>query len=136
MKATELMIGDWVKLKTDDGTFIKVHISALSFEYIWGIIDDDEANDAIGYDYLEPIPLTAEILNKNFPKSCDNDYWVDGDFPIIGYSIPCHTDGYCPYVEVSIYNPARVMEFELYLNYVHELQHALRLCGIEKEIEL
>lgn len=131
MKATELMIGDWVCC-TDPTPFKIEAITIIDFpEYVIG-------NDGFDVEIsdLQPIPLTAEILNKNFPKSCDNDYWVDGDFPIIGYSIPCHTDGYCPYVEVSIYDPARVMEFELYLNYVHELQHALKLCGIEKEIIL
>lgn len=128
MKAKELMIGDWVKINYR-GKFVKV--TAIHD----GLIDTT-AISPLKEDEYEPIPLTAEILNKNFPKSCDNDYWVDGDFPIIGYSIPCHTDGYRPYVEVSIYDPARVMEFELYLNYVHELQHALRLCGFEKEIEL
>lgn len=128
MKATELMIGDWVKLKTDDGTFIKVHISALSFEYIWGIIDDDEANDAIGYDYLEPIPLTAEILEKNKFSIFGESYYVlfNKDMTI----------------RFSLYFPSKDNYWLIigHRNYsirsVHELQHALRLCGIEKEIEL
>lgn len=121
------MIGDWVLYNTTPKRIGGIDGKIIRF-FRWDVWENPSA--------IEPIPLTAEILNKNFPKSCENDYWVDGDFPIIGYSIPCHTDGYCPYVEVSIYDPARVMEFELYLNYVHELQHALRLCGIKKDIEL
>ena len=125
MKANELMVGDWVKLKTDDGTFIKVHISALSFEYIWGIIDDDEANDAIGYDYLEPIPLTAEILEKNLSTTSQIQYcWDDflsNSFGEDFYEIRYHGD---------------VTELIISIRYVHELQHVLKLCKIEKEIIL
>lgn len=127
MKATELMIGDWVCFDGD-----VEHTNPVQID----IVSQEEAGvDGDYYDRWLPIPLTAEILEKNFPKP-RGEYWADGDFPQIGYSIPCHTDGHLPYVEVSIYDPARVMEFEMYLNYVHELQHAMRLCGIEKEIEI
>ena len=132
MKATEFMIGNWVYYPLLDKN-VKVHSVGNDGHFGY------EYNEEVYFDYIsriKPIPLTAEILEKNFPKSCDKDYWVDGDFPIIGYSIPCITDGHRPYVEVSIYDPARVMEFEMYFHYVHELQHALRLCGFDKEIEL
>lgn len=131
MKANELQIGDYVNYR---GQIIKVtslYDKGGSNEVGWS----DKESVWVNADNVEPIPLTPEILNKNFPKP-NGDYWVEGDFPIIGYSIPCITDGNCPYVEVSIYDPARVMEFEMFFHYVHELQHALRLCGIEKEIEL
>ena len=132
MKANELMIGDWLKC-SDPTPFRITDIETEKGTSYFSVIGDD--GWVVDGGELEPIPLTAEILNKNFPKP-NEDYWVEGDFPIIGYSIPCITDGNRPYVEVSIYDPARVMEFEMFFHYVHELQHALRLCGIEKEIEL
>ena len=132
MKATELMIGDWIADIQGNRMRVVNILSEAIEDYYYGI----ETNKGfVDFEDAQPIPLTAEILNKNFPKP-RGEYWVDGVFPSVGYSIPCHTDGYCPYVEVSIYDPARVMEFEMYFHYVHELQHALRLCGIEKEIEL
>lgn len=130
LTAQDLMIGDWVEFIQSDGQGFYAQVEALINDGIFSESGFYADND------VSPIPLTAEILEKNFPKSHDIDYWVDGNFPIIGYSIPCHTDGNLPYVEVSIYDPARVMEFEMYLHYVHELQHALRLCGFEKDIEL
>ena len=68
---------------------------------------------------LDPIPLTPDIFEKNGFKDIDKEehcegydiYWTNGD----GYSINVQ---------------------DLHLHYVHELQHALRLCGIDKEIVL
>lgn len=147
MKATELMIGDWVKLKTDDGTFIKVHISALSFEYIWGIIDDDEANDAIGYNFLEPIPLTAEILEKNGFLIIDNNASYKEAAEYYGKEAELNVyydklSGHLHIQRMVYYYIGREQQedwcklLHIHTLYVHEFQHALRLCGIKKDIEL
>ena len=57
---------------------------------------------------VEPIKLTREIAEKNGVKA----YGKTEKFFI------------------------RVMYNKIPIKYVHELQHVLRLCGIEKEIEL
>lgn len=68
----------------------------------------------------KPIQLTPEILEKNgFVQ--DGESWWYQDFRIVlstskGESLVC----------------GRQVKF----CYIHQLQHALRLCGIEKEIEL
>ena len=81
-------------------------------------------------DVILTIPLTAEILEKNGWKSMNNG---SGDFiltkPMAGNSatITKIINGY----EIShgAFNG-------LGIHYIHEFQHALRLCGISKEIEL
>ena len=117
MKAKELMIGDWVYNPFTRKTL------RLTFGR-----DLDLAEDLC----LEPIPLTAEILEKNgFTRYRENEeLWDVGVFRLdlglfaVGIDNGCGT-GMCMM-------PHGIMTF--YCNYVHELQHALRLCGIEEDI--
>lgn len=110
MKVTDLMIDDWV-----------VGCSGEPFKI--GIIDPD----FLHWNEIQPIPLTPEILEKNeFFKSYDDDgihykYTLISDG--IGFSLK--------YVR-SVFQWLGPLDFK----YVHELQHALKLCGIKKEIEL
>ena len=123
MEAKELMIGDWVLIGNN-------HIRVTSLQE--------------GKDYVEaqPIPLTAEILEKNgFEKSNQISdtppYYMDEEGNIY-YSFEQngvnHFWGW--------WQPDNVFEIPtnamgwINIKYVHELQHALRLCGIDKEIVL
>ena len=71
-----------------------------------------------------PIPLTPEILEANgFELLRDTWYFNQEGKPILIR----FADDYI----VIIINGDKV---PMKLRYVHELQHALRLCGIKKEI--
>ena len=84
-------------------------------------------------DEIEPIPLTPEILEKNgwvkdgyFYRHKELGYMQLGELfehASLVFTTKC---GF----SYSIRTSPRCMK------YVHQLQHALRLCGIEKEIEL
>lgn len=118
MKATDLMIGDWVQ---DTGPVL---IDAISNEDIctyrneYGYVTANPSN-------LKPIPLTAEILEKNGFVYNDIPF-VDG-WEQYGLTLYKGCDGFRINCGRNIY---------LILDYVHELQHTLRLCGIDKEITL
>ena len=117
MKANELMIGDWVLVSNTP-----LKIAALGTIKA-GFMDAKGEMFYQYYDNIEPIPLTAEILEKNFQK---DRMWVDG------YTIAD---------SITIYNTGEgywtIGYLELIeLRYVHELQHTLKLCGIDKEIKL
>ena len=100
---------------------------------------------------IEPIPLTPEILEKNGfsqDKKCPFVYETDDEDVIIDLydSDPnarlSKKEDYDKMVGVRL-SPAPPYGFSYWgqslmirANYVHELQHALRLCGIEKEIVL
>lgn len=111
MKTNELMIGDWV-LDTRTGTPLRVNPFMAELEVPeW-----------------QPIPLTPEILEKN---GLDNDpygcHFEEDEYMALEISVE----------EEGIYWTINYNEYGiLKLKYVHELQHALRLCGINKEIEL
>ena len=103
---------------------------------------------AIGCDYIEttkcgitlaeshllkPIPLTPEILEKN---GLEIDKYKGGFFPACFKE----DENYDVEIEMKGEEIAWSINCGEYwikrLNYVHELQHALRLCGINKEIEI
>ena len=125
MKANELMIGDCVIVAHGGNTTHYAKITALLPN---GIIECNLDECDVLCKSVEPIPLTPEILEKNKLLKHDRfelDFsrhhrlkvillWTDAK----GISRP----------QITFYLPKP--------QYVHELQHALRLCGIEKEFEL
>ena len=129
LNAKNLMIGDWVEIDGKIGT-----VSFLDKEgYINVAINETQM---IVTRNPNPIQLTPEILEKNKmrefehrnPGQGDNlikKWWhKDGSYYVSLYSVGDE----CTYtVGDSITRICRI-------RYVHELQHALRLCGIEKEI--
>lgn len=150
MKANELMIGDWVKLK-DGGPLQMEDVSGTGMFKKW--TSDGEYMIPYSYDEIEPIPLTPEILEKNgFIKDKDkktigttyhiliptgyeaNSYTIQITLykePICGVSVLLKIWGWIPPYQGGI-NDIHLCGAK----YVHELQHALRLCKIEKEIVL
>mgnify|MGYP003291261488 CR=1 FL=1 len=108
MKATELMIGDLVEVKNYG---VKEVIGIKEFDGVIEISENKDSEVEIPYDDVSPIPLTPEILEKN-------GLGLKGqDMPII--SLKIQGDGWwnkpCAYIK-----------------YVHEFQHALRLCGLNE----
>ena len=120
MKANKLMIGDWVKINDVDypapaqvGGITKKHGTFYAHFPQWDLNVVDEK--------LEPIPLTKEILEKNGFFENWKYGWNYGD----NSNITIDRDMFI-----------HIFELDVKLNCVHELQHALKLCGIKKEIEL
>ena len=106
-------------------------------------------NDIYPYDYLDPIPLTPEILEKNGFRLAKADTVCPADR--YWWAIDGTRDG--AMVEITIYNPdvhgVKVLTkihtqsshesgvntvHSCDIESVHELQHALHLCRIDKEI--
>ena len=128
MKANEVMIGDWVMLTDPINNGENVQVKEIH-------VDDYITVDGGIVPMFEPIELTDEILAKNF---------VVTDDVVYGKHYVYYTD----YIEVDIYEytegiwQIRLDEIEMsglptwkmYVENVHQLQHALRLCGINKEI--
>lgn len=87
--------------------------------YVWGV---DQNGKSLGRicppEKLEGIELTEEILEKNFPFVDGLAWWQQED------AFHCES---CTNGDIMVSGQFR---------YVHQLQHALTLAGIEKEIEL
>ena len=140
MKANELMIGDWVEhiVVGEQSRNHPMKVDLRGLNRIQAAISNSD--DGL---IVRPIPLTPEILEKNwfvprFSDGCLTEYLIYKDI----------VDGlHRMYIRISYFNTkenehklecfdCRMGGCQIWIKYVHELQHALRLCGIEKEIEL
>lgn len=115
------MIGDWANLSEDDVYRIPCKVVELHTDELLVIQPQDAACDVVGYDMIRPIPLTEEILEKNgfhyFPSATPYYYLESVDVLLN------KEQGRCGYY-------TSILNHRIFINYVHELQHALRLCGI------
>ena len=140
MKATDLMLGDWVrhneKPKKVDVIWHNNQVSLNDPEQEWGSIYTDK----FPADEIEPILLTREILINN---GLENDWIYDKEEkrPILFASNFKEDDENILEISESetgkIYWSLNCDEYGvLELKYVHVLQHALKLCNIDIEIKL
>lgn len=152
MKVNELMIGDWVMFPNSIEK-----VQEISYVCGKGYCASFAASATlfpISIDKIKPIPLTPEILEKNGFITEERE--GDPTFPYLAFII--ENDEYR--IEITWYDSHDVYEPNTgeYLHgapefwnmdilgkcgnydcgknklYLHEFQHALKLCGIEKNI--
>lgn len=134
MKASDLMIGDYGITEGNDGENYVVKVVA--------VYNNDSINfDGVGMsgisDSINPIPLTPEVLEKSdFVKYIAGQYVLPKMVGEILVSImPMkglpNINGKWLVAIKNSYTDAKIA-----ITYVHELQHVLKLCKIEKEIVL
>lgn len=134
MTREELMIGDYVQV---NGEACKV-ISISYFDI--GISDSKEDFYNEHIDNIKPIPLTAETLEKNgfvkYNEVSDTPPYDKDEEGNMYYSFKGEQKLWGWWQPNNIYLiPVNAM-VDLEIKYVHQLQHALRLCGIDKTIEV
>lgn len=126
MKVTELMIGDWI----EDG-YKKAQVTSITCD---GIVETTAAISNI--EVVDPIPLTEEILVKNgFEKNHNDEAPAEECYFYRLFAKPCgwfDIDAFGLEEELG----AEFTYHDININYVHQLQHLLRLCGIDKEISI
>lgn len=127
MKATELMISDWVETCQGDRQITTIG------KYIATFGTDPEI-DADNFSHLQPINLDAYILGRNgFKHYQDQEnpeveaYQMDVD----DFEIDIIPSFHYYYFTASIQRgPDKHVSIPVH--FVHELQHALRLMGLEE----
>lgn len=137
MKATDLMIGDWVIRNGVPEEPMRVYDMNVLANVAY--LDQDGRGVAEKFKNIESIPLTKEIMEKNG----FNLYPEETNVFILNAGYRHDLDTVCLYIgdieRPSIYGNDSLGEktyVVLHCKYVHELQHLLKLCGIEKEIIL
>ena len=141
------MIGDWVLISVWDCNPFPSKVTSINYNSYQGkdFVDwiDTEDEEEIGMYAVQPIPLTPEILEKNgfekYPYA--NNYWYCDDMLELFVKIVCIFPIKDRELRSSLSTATPRLtagEDDVYIrcDYVHELQHALKLCGIEKEIVL
>ena len=122
MKATDLMIGDWM--------YNSYHKKNIKWDYsemfcLNGI-------PVIGLD-LEPIPLTPEIFEKNgWERDIDKEWKYNNSHILPRYCYQWEKRN----MKIEMYAGLEGFTISLIIGRrfyaVHELQHILRLCGFDE----
>jgi len=129
MKVEDLMVGDWMYITEHP---IKKEAKQVKPEHFLRSLVT-----------FEPIPLTAEILEKNgfidssFEANKKYKYIIHTNEYQLGYypkmnSFNVYKKGIDPFYGKDKF----CCGFQNIVKYVHELQHALKACKIDKEIKL
>ena len=131
MKATELMIGDIVYITPDKtGRVCTVNRSNTGSSFV--LVKDERYTHSLVN--VTPIPLTTEILEKNGFKGEDylileldefsylEYYPFEGRLRKIWHGID----------EWNNHSDTKDITFQYHCKYVHELQHALRVCEMNE----
>ena len=132
LKISDLSVGDWVYYDKGNTPY------SIRSIYRTGKQDCVELNDSvfpegvIGFvGRLTPIPITAEILEANgFERSTSQFIVYHTDKVWISYDKPSET------WSVTMYINDFTSNLHANILHIHQLQHALRLAGVDKEINL
>lgn len=157
MKAEELFPGALVRVNRDGlcikkDTIVEVRAVDADDKLIEkGLIgsahcrplDDNQFDGGIWCEYLDPLPLTPEILEKNRFECNSNTktfYRILSNEPKLVVEVRLWDKDTNVRIGKQCDGTFRV-GYDWYINgmeihFVHQLQHALRLCGIDKTIEL
>ena len=124
MKASEIMVGDLLKYTTPP----YIQVASITMKKIgYHIRPNDPRIHYVRLCEVNPIPLTPEVLEKNGFEEYDGAYifytaHYDDCVNWCGTILKIGCDnGYMELADVQ---------------YVHELQHCLRMCNINKTIKL
>ena len=128
IKCRDLMYGDWCC----SGHGLPMQITNVGNDYAYATWEGNEG-DPWEFDdkddQPQPIPLTPEILEKNgFVFDCD--FWTIAN--------PRYNNvrmvRYCSIDEdaTDAFLGHRAFDENYAIDYIHELQHALRLCGLNE----
>ena len=142
MKATELMINDQIQIdepdryagaigqiksllhhKDEDSAYFHVFIQGTHGYVMREVCSDD----------IRPIPLTPEILEKNGFVKVENTLTST---IIYSFRDSLFRIGVFDFSHITMDSYYTDSSCDIFISSVHEFQHALRLCGIDKTIEL
>ena len=138
MKSSELMIGDWVM---QDDNLQQSKVCQITGIYNNAVVDVTGEKIPLHESHIKPILLTPEILEKNGFKPYIPEGHLETVYACQDVSKAVADELYAlwPHQDGSFYLLLRVDGKDMVrmdVHYIHQLQHALRLCGITREIIL
>lgn len=140
IKISDLSIGDWVNQKMNDGAYQVQWIERKMVGLIKHTGTEEDGSirlTAVPLSFIEPIPLTPEILEKNG--------WAEYSDVHNSWKLDIADN-----MRVWIFKNSHDWTFQVmnwglghnhcmakaYITSIHQLQRALRLAGVGKEIEV
>lgn len=141
MKINRFQVGDWVipriyDSKLEPSRIVGVHYNSYKGkDYVDWV--DCEVWDELSLDDIEPLPLTPEILEKiGFRIIFDGELHMTYVQDIESFHIEVMVDKIGIYQKLSMFDGLGNGVTIVVCKYVHQLQQAMRNCGIKKEVEL
>ena len=129
MEAKYFMVGDYV-LNNEGIAFRVAQVNDACYSEHTSDLMLENGEE---YKEVDAIEITVEILEKNgFKKYGDTGWWLEDDFFDIHIYEWSDSIWVFKYESTEMNTPYEQRTF----SYVHNLQHALRECGIDKEIVL
>ena len=137
MEITELMIGDIVQYLDGKKLITVVVVKVDGSGNVVRLKQKNGHKFNTTVDYLRPMPLTPEILEKNgFRIVFDGELHVSYFQDIESFHTEVKVDKIGIYQKLSMFdglgNGVTIIECK----YVHQLQHAFSICKIDKQISL
>lgn len=135
LQISELSVGDWVMVDGEPAKAMRLTMAGRSiFRGLSGQIYGSVGGD------IFPLPITPEILDKN---GFTREWGAFTHITMVGDKVRTISfkEGYLLVSKRGARKnafeyPDTEAQIAIPCLYVHELQHALRLAGIDKEIEL
>ena len=133
LKISDLSVGDWVQ--DNYGDYIKVAgiWQGCNFNYQVDVLRDGRIGTIVPCN-IHPIPITAEILERNGFESTTKPNVFTLTHGELQLYVSEESDGW--YMSFVNFMERLCILQVIRRNSIHELQHALRLAGVEKEINL
>ena len=142
MNATDLMLGDYIQMEDEEGKLLTDCVCGLGYVPQWnelGIKTIEGGDEWLRESEVMPIPLTKEIIEKNFTLNNKYQEQFEDGHHFYYNIVPKYNSGIWNLVWVRGSNENYLLIEDdplIHMKYVHELQHALKLCRINKEIIL
>lgn len=123
MKATDLMIGDWVLYAGEDERLKNkpVQVTGICMEIMQGSFSK-EMYEVLSYGKIKPIPIDEDILERNGWVGAGENMFVKQPYRITKADM----------VWGVVYEMAYVAE----IRFVHELQNIMRITGYREWFKL
>lgn len=119
MEVCNLMIGDFVRFDEDTCVIEELRVDGTAVLVAMNTDLTSVDGDQVDVEELYPIPLTEDILVKNGWRKHTMLYKNEW------------------YGDIGLFEEhGKFYYMDLKIEYVHQLQHLLRLVGIKKEVQL
>lgn len=136
LKISDLSVGDWVEIDHEVYGWKPAQLNVcgdIGVGAYFKDIDPDEEYDCT-LCQLRPIPITAEMLEKNGFESTTKPNVFTLAHGELQLYVSKELDGWTMSF-VNFMERLCILQV-IRKSYIHDLQHALRLAGVDKEINL
>ena len=136
LKISDLSVGDWVRVEEECSTISSIYHNGAAYADEVALTRNGICTGVKLVSELHPIPITAEILEKNGLFRHAVDAYNPKRVVLSNYFMLARSYTDADWWRVLIYDEEIPSEelFNGRVYYVHQLQHALRLAGVDKEI--